>query len=799
MSLCRNTAGASARDDCVPLPRREVPALASAGTMVMLLLVATWAAPAVSAPPTQQHALLGSAAPVATATQPVTHSALLLATIWRKAEWIGGETQLRRSFNYSGSDGATTTLFASSLGCHELFLNGWRLGLAVLEPGFSTLYPVRVLYVAHNVSGLVKAGENVIGVRLGSCKYGWQDTYCAHGQRDCAAVKLELVSEGQVVLHTEASSAEWKAKPGPYKADEPKYPDRSLYDGVRYDQALDDRHWCAVSEDASWAPARRITPAWGSQHTQLVPHTMPAIVAHPPQGVAAVSMWRVEPTVFVADFGENVAGFVTVAVPPTKALPGGSTELLVEVEHAEILTGPNGRVFNQFSSPPHSIHDCQHYGSCALQTDRYRLTNLSNGLLLSPGTFTYKGFRYIEIRGLPDVTVNSIRAYIVHSDVKVASTFHSNLTLLNRLDDAIAPTVLGNLVSIPTDCPTREKRGWMGDAQWSAENNAARWNMTLIYRNWVQSMLDTQTSSCTHASAEHPPPEHCLSSNISGSSAGRSPVSFVPDSEQRPACAICCDAVVTNKQRFGCYSVNGTRGVNLSDTLGSLPGVVPFDVVSGWPDDPGYSAAIVTVPHALWRRNGDLITMASTYSGIRAYTDYLLRHLTDGLVQYGMLGDWLSLQNADKTYGNNDVPRISAFSGALSVHMVAEMAVALNESDDGRRFSMAARTMRERYHQAFFKPELGSYGNCSQTANILPLVLGCVPQDSMGTVSAALVASLSQSCTGLVQPTMLTGGVGSRHIWQALTLINRTDLAMRLALKESEPSLGWMINQGPGT
>ena len=318
--------------------------------------------------------------------------------------------------------------------------------------------------------------------------------------------------------------------------------------------------------------------------------------------------------------------------------------------------------------------------------------------------------------------------------------------------------------------------------------------MRLLYRNWARSFVDTQQTGCSHASAAHPPPEYCLANAVETSSTtAESSAGF------RPACAICCDAAVTSRQRFGCYSANGTRGVDLSDAIGSVPGVVPFDVASGWPADPGYSAAIITVPHALWKRSGDVTTMALSYDGMKAYAEYLLRHLTDGLVRFGMLGDWLSLEPADQGSGNSDIPRVSAFSGALSMQMMAEMATAQNASADAARYGDAARSMRQRYHEAFYKAELRSYGNCSQIANILPLVLGCVPQELLPGVVEALVDSLSSRCTGLKEPTILTGGVGSRHVWHALVLARRADLALQLALKETSPSLAWMISQGPGT
>lgn len=330
----------------------------------------------------------------------------------------------------------------------------------------------------------------MLGARLASCKYGWQNTYCSLGQRRCAALKLQLLVGAKVLLNTEASSGEWRATQGPYALDGPHYPNRSLFDGVRYDQELDQPDWAAANCSVTgWGAARRVVPPWEAAGfaTQLELHTMPPVAVSPAAGRPPASVRSVGADAFLFDFGENLAGFVTVSVPPTPILAPAS-ELRVEVEHAELLTGAGGRIFNQFASPPHSPSGCAHYGSCALQTDTYRLSDLSRGVLLSPGTLTYKGFRYVEVRGLPNVSSSAVRAFSVASDVRPTASFHSNHSLLNKINAAIGATVLANLVSIPTDCPTREKRGWMGDAQWSAEDNAARWDMRLLYRNWVGSM-----------------------------------------------------------------------------------------------------------------------------------------------------------------------------------------------------------------------------------------------------------------------------------------------------------------------
>ena len=107
-----------------------------------------------------------------------------------------------------------------------------------------------------------------------------------------------------------------------------------------------------------------------------------------------------------------------------------------------------------------------------------------------------------------------LRAYFLHTDVRTSGSFSSNSSLLNQLQAVIVRTVLGNLHSLPSDCPTREKRGWMGDAQWSAENNVVNFNMGAVYDNWLRTIGDTQLVGCTHGSAATPPPAYCLKNPI---------------------------------------------------------------------------------------------------------------------------------------------------------------------------------------------------------------------------------------------------------------------------------------------
>ena len=239
-------------------------------------------------------------------------------------------------------------------------------------------------------------------------------------------------------------------------------------------------------------------------------------------------------------------------------------------------------------------------------------------------------------------------------------------------------------------------------------------------------------------------------------------------------------------------------GVNTSDAAGAIPGVVPFDVASGWPADPSWSAAVIAVPHAVWKRTGDLGIVRAAYTSMVAYANFLLRHLTDGLVQYGMLGDWLSIEDLSLRDGDA-VRRVSAFSAASNLAELATMAAAIGNTADATRFRRVASSMRSAYHTQFFNASLGAYGTrrCAQTASILPLALGCVPAALVANATAALVESLVMC--GLGEPTIKAGQIGTRHVLQALVSVGREDLALRLVLKTTPPSWGHMLSQGPGT
>jgi len=112
-------------------------------------------------------------------------------------------------------------------------------------------------------------------------------------------------------------------------------------------------------------------------------------------------------------------------------------------------------------------------------------------------SFTYHGFRYVELEGYPGTPgFDTLEAQYVHSAVKRTGEIQLSSNLLNEIQRGVVETQESNLHSIPTDCPQREKRGWMGDAQWTSLEATYNFDMAAFYTNFLRSIRDIQKLQC---------------------------------------------------------------------------------------------------------------------------------------------------------------------------------------------------------------------------------------------------------------------------------------------------------------
>jgi len=366
------------------------------------------------------------------------------------ASWIAGGQLMRKEFALGRRKVKSALAFVSGLGHYELHLNGQRVGNRSLDPGWSD-YSRRVLYSVYDVTGELRE-ENALGVMLGHGRY--LPEYGYDGVEKLLFQMTVSFEDGST--QTVVSDSSWKCSDGPIISD-------SIYDGERYDATKEKEGWDMPGyDDSSWERAR----VAGGPGGRLVAQTFPPIrvvAREPPIAVSSPS-----PGVRLYDFGHNFTGWVRVKA----RAPRGT---LMRIRYAELL-GQDGRL------------DVRNLGG-ALAEDSYAFKG--EGFEEYAPRFTYHGFRYVEISGPMEVA--EVKREIVHTDVEMRGQFSSSDPLLNRLHEVIVRGQLSNLMSIPTDCPQRKERmGWTGDAQLSAEEAMLNFLMPAFYENWLDEIEESQ-------------------------------------------------------------------------------------------------------------------------------------------------------------------------------------------------------------------------------------------------------------------------------------------------------------------
>lgn len=344
---------------------------------------------------------------------------------------------VRRSF--STTTPVRATLYVTALGLYEAYLNGQRIGDHVMAPGW-TDYHTRVEYQVHDVTHLLRPGDNVIGAILGE---GWYSGRVGHNQRRAGnhyggrpafLCQLHLhQADGRVeIIRTDDG---WQTRQGPIC-----YSDFLM--GEMYDARLELDGWCTTPGTLEgWQPVEVFVPdpkapqldAGRLQPSREVAR-LPATFSHRTASGAAIF-----------DLGQNIAGYVELSV---SAAAGDRFTL----RHAEVLDG-RGEMY---------VANLRH----AVATD----------IFISAGKpqetfkphFTFHGFRYVEVT-LPDGVAPdavSITGIAIQSDTPVTGTIETGHPMVNQLISNIFWSQRGNFLAVPTDCPQRDERyGWTADAQ----------------------------------------------------------------------------------------------------------------------------------------------------------------------------------------------------------------------------------------------------------------------------------------------------------------------------------------------
>lgn len=365
-----------------------------------------------------------------------------------RKQWITSEKEYREGEvfvyrqKFTASQVKKAVFYGTALGVYEAELNGTKIGSQMFAPGFS-YYPRRVLYQTHEVTELLREGENTLTVYLGQ---GW---YCGrflcenqtqiYGEQPAVAWILELEDAAGSRKIVSDETVEELESPYEYAGE---------YDGEIY-----------------FADGRENVTGHASAYTKETPFALePTLTEVRLQDEMPVREATVQGDVTILDFGQNFAGIVEID-------PSFLTNETITIRHGEILNADGSLYTANLRKAKATI--VYHAGA---EKKKYR------------PRFTYMGFRYMELSGAA-YQPGMIRAYALHTEMKRTGYFSCENSLVQKLYENQVWGQKSNYVEVPTDCPQRDERmGYTGDGQVFALTGAYNFNTDAFWKNFLRDL-----------------------------------------------------------------------------------------------------------------------------------------------------------------------------------------------------------------------------------------------------------------------------------------------------------------------
>ena len=648
----------------------------------------------------------------------------------------------------------------TSLGVHEIYVNGQRVGDEFLKPGFTHYLKTKVAFT-YDVTSLFdcKAGaSNTLSAQV--TPGWWADKIVTEGGSDgmfgrkCAfrgVLQLTYSDGTSELLGTDTDH--WKAGiAGPVKH-------AAIFDGEEYDARELPGYDCA---DALGIPEINtefqgaIVPTEGAEiylRPDIALKPVKAYIWKDIEGAsddfygkvvitkefASGEPLKVAPGEnLVIDFGQNCAGVPSFSF---KAAEGTVLTCLP----SEILNDGNGSKDRGMDGPEGSIHR----RNLRIQDWGIKLTytfaaNADFVEFLPRCTFF--GYRFVSITATDEVEIASIETVPVTSIAQSieTGTLKTGNDLINRLISNAVWGQRSNYLSVPTDCPQRDERlGWTADTQVFTETGTFFANTGRFFHKWMRDMRDTQSET------------------------------------------------------------------------GAFPGVAPWGQYGSGPRNMmrlGWADAGIIVPWTIWKQFDDTQIVDENWEAMEKFINHINETKYDHqtLVAengYYQWADWLSYEALESCSGrgmgeNTALPEtkiywsyLSASYWALDASMMADMAKATGR-DEARYRAMALEA--KQYIKDKFLKDNGEFKldilNTMQTPALFALKNGLVEGDAKESMKARLRANFAEH-DGCLQ----TGFLGTSILMQTLTDNDMVDVAYDLLFQRKNPSWLYSVDNGATT
>lgn len=620
-------------------------------------------------------------------------------------------------------------LFAAARGVYSPFVNGARADDQVLAPGYDS-YEHRISFQAYDVTAALTEGENVLGVALAdgwwAGRIGLTGSSAQFGRRTSAIWQLHIDyadSTTQVV----ASGSDVRSATGPWA-----YAD--LFVGERFDRRAEPVGWDRPGfDDGEWMPVAEV----GADHHVLVPFRGEPI--RRVREMPAVSLVDTDQGT-VVDFGQVLVGRVRLS------LRESTNGQRIELEHTETLAA-DGLWFANI------------VGINKEQTDVFVA---AGGPDEWEPAFTFHGFRFARISGLTaPLKPEDVVAVVLASDLEQTGSFVSSDPRLNRLHENVVWSQRGNFLSVPTDCPQRERAGWTGDIQafvGAATNNAL---VLPFLERWLDNLRADQLPD------------------------GRIPI-FSPRSP------------------FDAEAADAAQGI------GSIV------AAAGWSD------AVAIVPWTLYQRTGDRRVLDENDDAMLRWVEYqratAAAQLPEALAGAGLsderrraqallyntglhFGDWLTPSTMEGRPTHEAIGVAPALTSeylapmfqAQTLTIAGQAAAALGRPADAAAFAARAAEVRA----AFASEYIGADGDLPvrlQGVYVVALAFDMVPPELRARTAARLVELIRERGNRLD-----TGFLSTPYLLDVLCDHGYADVARTLLWQSDAPSWLYEVDGGATT
>lgn len=358
-------------------------------------------------------------------------------------------------------------VFISGMGQYELSLNGEKTGNRFLAPGW-TDYRKSVLYNAYDVTDVLQDGENVLGVIVGNGFFNvnrerYRKLVIAYGMpRFIMKMQIDYEDGSHSVI---VSDETWKTTQSPIVF-------TSIYGGEDYDARKEQTGWDESGfDDALW---KRVLLVKAPQGWLRAEHDYPLKVMES-IGVNKLSVHK--DNVLIYDFGQNASGIIQLKIR------GGDGQI-VKIIPGELL-GEDSLVTQKASGEPYYFTYTLRGGEEEIWQPR----------------FTYYGFRYAQVEGaIPEGSDNpghlpeilDLKLLHTRNASPVAGSFICSNDLFNRTYKLIDWAIRSNMASVLTDCPHREKLGWLEQVHLMGNSVKFNYKIHNLLRKMIEDMKEAQ-------------------------------------------------------------------------------------------------------------------------------------------------------------------------------------------------------------------------------------------------------------------------------------------------------------------